>query len=245
MLIGACVSLCSNLINVLNLIVFGGLRYAFQSVSITYRKVLRGILWGVLFVFPVFTSAQVDLVSGKKVLILGDSLSAAYKMPNDQGWVHLLSTRLEMQGSSAQVINGSISGATTAAGLQLLPKLMEKHQPDVIIIELGANDGLQGKPVKYISENLRKLIQIAKSGGAHVVLFGIRLPPNFGSRYTKPFFDQFASLAEVEGVGFLPFFLTGIAGNIDLMMSDGLHPNAKGQPIVLENVWPVLESLLK
>ncbi|PCK09595.1 MAG: arylesterase [Alteromonadaceae bacterium] len=203
------------------------------------------MLWCVLLVLPVFASAQVAPVSGKKLLILGDSLSAAYKMPIDQGWVHLLSNRLEQQGSNAQVINGSISGATTAAGLRLLPKLMEKHQPDVIIIELGANDGLQGKPVKYISENLAKLVQIARGDGAKVILFGIRLPPNFGARYTKPFFEQFAKVAEVQGVVLLPFFLSGIAGNIDLMMNDGLHPNAKGQPLVLDNIWPMLMPLLE
>lgn len=187
---------------------------------------------------------ELDAVRPKKILVVGDSLSAAYKLPVQQGWVHLLRLRLESENYSYKVINASISGATTAAGLQLVPESLATHRPDIVLLELGANDGLQGKPVSYISKNLDRLITLTKASGAEVVLIGIRLPPNFGSRYTEPFFQQYQTLAQSHGLPLVPFLLEGIAGSARLMMEDGLHPNAEAQAMILENVWPTLRTVL-
>lgn len=187
---------------------------------------------------------SLDAFPVTKILVVGDSLSAAYKLAEDQGWVHLMAERLKQKKPAVTVVNASVSGATTAGGLQLLPTALKDHQPDLVILELGANDGLQGKPVPYIRRNLQKLIKTSLDSGAKVVLVGIKLPPNFGSRYTEPFYAQYAQLAEEFELARVPFLLEGVAGDSDLMMSDGLHPNAKAQPKVLENVWPVVKNLL-
>lgn len=187
---------------------------------------------------------ELGAAKAHKVLVVGDSLSAAYKLSSSQGWVHLLSERISQQKFVASVVNASVSGATTAAGLQILPAALESHKPSIVVLELGANDGLQGKPVSYITRNLRKLIETSQNSGAKVILVGIRLPPNFGPKYTEPFFEQYAALAEEYQLPLVPFLLGGVAGHPDYMMPDGLHPNAAGQPIVLENVWPLIEPLL-
>ncbi len=186
-----------------------------------------------------------DAPALKKILILGDSLSAAYKLSAEEGWVHLLQARIDRDKLPFKVVNASVSGATTAAGLQILPNALSVHQPAFVLIELGANDGLQGKPVPYIRRNLTALIKQSQDAGAKVVLVGIQLPPNFGSRYTQPFFEQYAVLAKQFGLPLVPFLLEGVAGNADLMMRDGLHPKAKAQSLVLENVWPILNPLLQ
>lgn len=188
--------------------------------------------------------SDLDAKMGKKVLVLGDSLSAAYKLSAEEGWVYLLQTRLQQHKMPVEVINASVSGATTAAGLQILPDALRVHQPNFVILELGANDGLQGKPLSHITKNLSRLIEMAKASGAEVVIVGIKLPPNFGKRYTQPFFDQYQSLAQKYQLTLVPFLLEGVAGQVDLMMSDGLHPNTKGQSLVLDNVWPLLKSVL-
>ncbi len=180
----------------------------------------------------------------KTILILGDSLSAAYKLSAKQGWASLMQARLREEGLRYQVVNASISGATSAAGLQLLPRKLHEHKPSVVILELGANDGLQGKPVSYISQNLKRLIQLAKDANAQVLLLGIRLPPNFGSKYTEPFFQQYALLAKDLEANLVPFMLDGVAGKPEYMLSDGLHPNAEGQVLVLDTIWPYLQVLL-
>ena len=178
------------------------------------------------------------LAEAKTILVLGDSLSAGYNMSAAEGWVNLLSQRLTQD----KVINASISGATSAQGLQLLPGLLKQYQPDVLILELGANDGLQGKPITTIKSNLEQLIRLAQAAKTHIVLVGIRLPPNLGKRYTEPFFAQYGELAEQFNLPYLPFLLDGIAGKETLMQADGLHPKAEAQEKVLENIWPLIEK---
>lgn len=181
----------------------------------------------------------------KKILVVGDSLSAAYKLSAQQGWVHLLRQRLKDNNYSHQVINASVSGATTAAGIQLMRQSLALHKPDIVIVELGGNDGLQGKPVSYITKNLDRLIKMASTSGAEVILVGIRIPPNLGRRYTEPFFNQYQVLADKHKLPLVPFLLDKVAGYPNLMQEDGIHPSAEGQPIVLENVWPVLAGVLE
>ena len=185
-----------------------------------------------------------DKRSSTNLLVLGDSLSAAYKMPIEKGWVYLLEQKLKQDGVKVNVRNASVSGITTAAGLEILPNALDQFAADVVVIELGANDGLQGKPVPYITQNLDKLISLAYASDAQVVLLGVRLPPNRGKRYTEPFFQQYADLADSEQTGLVPFFLAGVAGDPDFMQADGLHPNELGQPIIVENVYDVIRKAI-
>ena len=178
------------------------------------------------------------------ILILGDSLSAAYKLSEKQGWVHLLAEHFDKVGANVTMVNASVSGLTTTGGLQILAKSLEHHQPQIVVIELGANDGLQGKPIPFITGNLKKLIEQAQASGAEVLLLGVKLPPNRGKRYTEPFFAQYKTLADKYGTQFVPFFLEGVAGVPERMMDDGLHPAASGQPIVMHNVLPIIEAML-
>lgn len=178
------------------------------------------------------------------LVVLGDSLSAGYGMPPEKTWVALLDERLNERGSSHTVINASISGDTARGGLERLPGLLREYQPDVLLLELGANDGLRGYPVARTREHLRQMIEMSREHGARVILLGIRLPPNLGSRYTEPFFNQYAELAEEYDLLYLPFLLEGVAQREQLMQSDGLHPTAAAQPLILENVWPLVRKAL-
>lgn len=179
-----------------------------------------------------------------KILVLGDSLSAAYKMVESAGWVYRLKQRLTSEDYTLTIDNASVSGATTAAGKQLLPGALERFKPDLVILELGANDGLQGKPITYISTNLGDLIATSQQAEADVLLLGVRLPPNRGKRYTEPFFQQYKQLSSQYRTGLVPFFLEGVAGNRALMMEDGLHPNAEGQKVIADLIYPYLKSYL-
>jgi len=185
-----------------------------------------------------------DVKSNKKILVVGDSLSAPYKLPTEKGWVFLLQQRINNQALPYTVINASISGATTAAGKQVLVTSLASHKPDIVVIALGGNDGLQGKPLRYIRDNLTQMIGLANEHGARVMLVGIRLPPNYGPRYTVPFFEQYGVLAAEYKVPLVPFLLEGVAGNDALMMGDGIHPEAPGHTIMLENIWPVIRPML-
>ncbi len=180
----------------------------------------------------------------RTIVVLGDSLSAAYQMPVERGWVSLMRDELIKTHDQVEVINASVSGATTAAGLQILPSVMQQHRPDILVLALGANDGLQGKPLPYIRRNLERLISLAETGGATILLVGIRIPPNYGSAYTEPFFHQFADLARERQLAYLPFLLDGVAGDDALMMSDGLHPEPEAQPRILRNVLEALRPML-
>ncbi|MBI3900404.1 MAG: arylesterase [Gammaproteobacteria bacterium] len=180
----------------------------------------------------------------RTILVLGDSLSAAYQMDVRAGWVALLEQRLAQQKLDYQIVNASISGDTTANGLARLPPLLKKHHPAIVVIELGGNDGLRGLPLEQMKHNIRTLAAKAKSAGAKVLLLGIRLPPNYGSRYTERFQQVYKEVAAEQRVALLPFILDGVGGDRALMQQDGIHPSAEAQPRVLENVWGELRKLL-
>lgn len=186
-------------------------------------------------------SSPLTLAQAKKILVLGDSLSAAYQIPKEKGWVNLLRQRV---GPQWEVINSAVSGATTSHGLNVLPSLLDAHKPNILILELGGNDGLQGKPISHISANLEKLIDLAMQNGAKVVLLGMRLPPNLGERYTRPFYEQFGVLASKYKLPYVAFLLEGVATEVSLMKNDGVHPKAEAQPILLDTVWTVLSAQL-
>jgi len=178
------------------------------------------------------------------VLILGDSLSAAYGLPLEQGWVALLRQRLAHHGAPHRVINASVSGETTSGGLVRLPDLLREHRPAVTIIELGANDGLRGLHLGELDGNLERLIALSHAAGSRVLVLGIRLPPNYGPVYSEGFARTLAEVAARTGAAFVPQWLAGVDEEPGLMQSDGLHPTAAAQPRLLDNLWPALEPLL-
>lgn len=177
------------------------------------------------------------------ILVFGDSLSAAYRMDEADGWVALLQERLKQEEFDYHVINGSVSGETTAGGLARLPAVLNSSKPDLVLLELGGNDGLRGLPVRTIRQNLRQMIELSQAAGARVLLIGIQIPPNYGPRYTEPFYAQYEELAGNYGLTLIPFLLEGIADNSALMQNDGIHPTAEAQPMIVDNVWPVLVEL--
>jgi len=183
--------------------------------------------------------------SERTLLVFGDSLSAAYGLRAEQGWVTQLQQRLASEGYGYHVVNASVSGETTSGGRNRLQRALAQHRPAVVLVELGANDGLRGLPVKDTRANLRAMIQAAQVAGAKVLLLGIHIPPNYGPQYTQAFDAMYTSLAAEMRVPLLPFLLEGIAMNTRYMQADGLHPNAAGQPRVLANVWPRLKPLLE
>lgn len=178
------------------------------------------------------------------ILVLGDSLSAAYGMPRAEGWVGLLEQRLERRGCPYRIVNASISGETTSGALNRLPELLQRHRPAVVIVELGGNDGLRGIPVAEFRANLAAMIGQSQRAGARVLLTGIRLPVNYGPDYTQKFFAVYSDLAKKHGTALVPFFMEGVALDPALMQADGIHPNAAGQSRLLANVWPHLAPLL-
>ncbi len=201
---------------------------------------LSRLLKGALFFLFCLAAAPVQAGT---LLVMGDSLSAAYGLSSpDAGWVSLLSDRLSEEHT---VVNASISGETTRGGLQRLPGLLDRYQPDHVILELGGNDGLQGQNIPEIRQRLQDMIDLSAAADAEVILLGIRIPPNYGPRYTEPFFNMFGELAEANDLDyFLPFLLDSVAEDPDLMQSDGIHPTAAAQPIILENVWSILPEAL-
>ncbi|CAD5108760.1 arylesterase [Zestomonas carbonaria] len=178
------------------------------------------------------------------VLVVGDSISAALGLDTAQGWVALLEKRLEEEGFDHRVVNASISGDTSAGGLSRLPGLLETHRPELVILELGGNDGLRGQPPAQLQQNLATMIDRATASGAKVLLLGMRLPPNYGDRYNRAFEGVYSRLAEEKQVPLVPFFLDGVGGVPGMMQPDGIHPTVKAQPRLLENVWPALKPLL-
>ncbi|HET8897638.1 MAG TPA: arylesterase [Rhodanobacteraceae bacterium] len=179
------------------------------------------------------------------VLVLGDSLSAAHNIPLQSGWVHLLAERLHKMGSPRTVVNASISGETSAGGLARLPALLTRHAPAVVVIELGANDGLRGLPLAALRDNLAQMIELAQQAGAKVLLVGIELPVNYGPRYRDGLRAVYRDLAAAHKVALVPFLLEGVALDATLMQADGLHPTAAAEPRLLANVWPQLAPLLQ
>jgi acyl-CoA thioesterase-1 len=179
------------------------------------------------------------------ILVFGDSISAGYGLPRvEQGWVALLRTKLKQQGYGYEVVNASVSGETTAGGLARLPRALMLHDPAIVILELGGNDGLRALPIAQLRANLERMTQLSSMAGAKVLLLGIRVPPNYGPEYTTQFSRVYAEVARDEKLSFLPFLLEGIALDPNLMQPDGIHPNPSGQPKLLDNVWPALEPLL-
>lgn len=192
-----------------------------------------------------FLSA-LQITSAKTVLIVGDSISAAYGMSQDQGWVKLLQKRTEQKyPKQHQIINASVSGETTSGALARLPKLLSTHKPDVVVIELGGNDGLRGQPPQIIQRNLSQLVQQSKNAKANVILFGMKIPPNYGTAYSTAFANNYQVVAKQHNIKLLPFFLEGVAGNKSLMQADLIHPNANAQTKLLNLAWTYIEPALK
>ena len=182
--------------------------------------------------------------SAATLLVLGDSISAGFGLDTRLGWVNLLQQRLNKQGLDYQVVNASISGDTSAGGLARLAPLLAAHQPALVVVELGGNDGLRGQPPAQLQQNLAAIIQLSHKAGAKVLLLGMRLPPNYGARYNQLFSQVYVQLANSEKVPLVPFFLEGVGGVPMLMQGDGIHPTAAAQPRLLENLWPQLQPLL-
>jgi acyl-CoA thioesterase I len=180
------------------------------------------------------------------ILVFGDSISAGYGLPHvEQGWVELLRTKLKDQGYGTDVINASVSGETTAGGLARLPRALALHHPQIVILELGGNDGLRALPIDQMRANLARMVDLSLGAGARVLLLGMRIPPNYGPEFTEQFRSVFADVAQDKKVPLVPFLLNDIALTPTLMQADGIHPNELGQPRLLVNVWPSLQPLLR
>jgi acyl-CoA thioesterase-1 len=198
-----------------------------------------------VFSFALFALAPVQAADeARTVLVVGDSLSAAYGIDQNDGWVALLRDRLKKESASYDVVNASISGDTTAGGVNRLESALRKHTPAVVVLELGANDGLRGLPVKDMRANLQRMIEMSLAAGARVLLVGMRIPTNYGIGYTQKFAEAYQDLASQFKLPLVPFLLDGVALDMKLMQDDGLHPRAEAQPTLLENVWPHLKPLL-
>ncbi len=189
-------------------------------------------------------TAQVQAAESPNILILGDSLSAGYGIDVDQSWAALLQQRLEEQGYEHRVVNASISGETTEGGATQVENAIETFSPALIILALGGNDGLRGFPPARIKENLSNIAVKAKASGADVVLLGIRIPTNYGARYTSAFEAVYPEVAEELDILWIEFFMEGVALNDDLLQEDRIHPNAKAQPVLLDNAWPIIRATL-
>ncbi|MDH0302101.1 MULTISPECIES: arylesterase [unclassified Pseudomonas] len=178
------------------------------------------------------------------LLVVGDSISAGFGLDTRQGWVNLLQQQLRKEGFDDQVVNASISGDTSAGGQARLSALLAAHKPDLVVLELGGNDGLRGQPPQQLQQNLAAMIDQSRAAGAKVVLLGMRLPPNYGVRYTTAFAQVYEQLAAEKKVPLVPFFLEGVGGVPELMQADGIHPAATAQQRLLENAWPTIKPLL-
>jgi acyl-CoA thioesterase-1 len=195
-------------------------------------------LLSLLFALPLAASAQAPF----KILVLGDSLSAAYNMPVEKGWVSLMATRL---GDTYHVTNASISGQTTGNGVQQIDNLLKKHSPNLVILELGGNDGLRGQSLKTMRSNLSTMIEKSQAIQSKVLLLGMKIPPNYGRRYTEKFEAIYQQLAEKYQTAFIPFFLQDIATEQELMQPDGIHPNKQAQPMLAKRVEDQIVNIAK
>jgi acyl-CoA thioesterase-1 len=204
-----------------------------------------GLLLVALLLAPTPTLAQASSAAARPViLVVGDSLSAEYGLPRGTGWVQLLDARLREARSDYTVVNASISGDTTSGGRSRLPALLAQHRPAIVIVELGANDGLRGLPLATMRANLVAMIRASQQAGARVLLVGVRVPPNYGREYAERFFETFAEVAKETRVALAPFLLGGFAESLDFFQPDRIHPNVAAQPRMLDNVWPHLKPLL-
>lgn len=213
----------------------------------TLKKILSLFVVGFLL-SPLVSASALASEDNSRILILGDSLSAGYGIDLEEGWVSLLQAKLDAEqlenGMQYKVINASISGNTTSMGIGRLPQLLKTHTPDIVVIALGGNDGLQGHPLKVMRKNLSRMIELSQASDAKVLLSGIQIPPNYGKRYTDDFFSSFDKIATQYNIELVPFMLEEIAIYPALMQSDGVHPTAEAQPQLLENMWPHLKKLL-
>ena len=197
-------------------------------------------LWALLLM-GVSARAEAPLI-----LVFGDSISAGYGLSHvDEGWVELLKTRLSSQGYGYQVVNASVSGETTAGGLARLPRALDLHHPTIVVLELGGNDGLRALPIAQMRTNLERMVELSMAAGAKVLLLGMRMPPNYGPEFTAKFQGVYSDLARDKKLAWVPFLLEGIALTPQLLQGDDIHPNAQGQPILLDNAWRGLAPLLK
>ncbi len=199
---------------------------------------LRSI--AIFFVFVIFQG----IAHAATILVWGDSLSAGYQLRPGEDWPTLLQTRLKQEGFTHAVINGSVSGETSAGGRSRLPAALEQHQPDLLILGLGANDGLRGLRPQLLAENLEVMIDAARQHGSRVLLVGMEMPPNYGPAYTRRFRQTFQDVAERSAVPLVPFLLDGFAGRPEFFLGDGIHPNAEAQELILDTVWSYLKPLL-
>ena len=226
-----------------------------RSVSKTIAEPLRAALLVVMMLLLALphgvhaqsartaTAARAPQLQGT-LLVLGDSLSAEYGLARGTGWVALMTQRLQAQQIKLDVVNASISGETTAGGRSRLPKLLEKHRPALVVIELGGNDALRGLPLTATETNLREMAAAARQAGARTVILGMKMPPNYGRAYAQAFSDLFTRVASSEQSGLVPFMLEAMAERSDLFQSDRIHPSEQAQPLILETVWPVLAKTI-
>jgi acyl-CoA thioesterase-1 len=191
------------------------------------------------------TAATADAGDREQViLVFGDSVSAGYGIRIEQGWVNLLAQKITQLGYKFKIVNASVSGETTAGGLARLPHALDVQQPQILILELGGNDGLRSLPLETTHDNLARMIQLARGRGITVLLVGMRMPPNYGERYTSGFQQMYSELAQQYKLPWVPFLLEKVALNPALMQADGIHPTEPGEPLLLDTVWPKLEPLL-
>lgn len=203
---------------------------------------MRRCLWLLVFLCGI---GSAHAAAPKTVLVLGDSLSAAHNIPTEAGWVHLLDTRLSKMEPKWTAVNASVSGETSLSGRHRLPALLAKYRPSVLVLELGANDGLRGLPLSALRENLAAMVEQAQQAKVRVLLLGIELPVNYGRQYREGLRAVYADLARERKVALVPFLLEGVALDSALMQDDGLHPQARAQPMVLETVWKQLQPLVR
>ena len=206
---------------------------------------MKKILIILYFLFTASYGAAIASTNTISVMVLGDSLSTSYGMPSEAGWVNLLEQRLQMHSPIYQVINTSISGETTLGGRNRIEQALQTHQPDIVMVGLGGNDGLQGLSIKSIYENLEAIIKACLQNNAAVLLLGMQIPPNYGITYTQKFRDIYLRLAKNYQLEQVPFLLAGFGENRDFFQSDGIHPNILAQEIIVENVWSVLYPMLQ
>jgi acyl-CoA thioesterase-1 len=217
---------------------------------VTPRALMMGMVKGTLALLLVAATQGHGSINAspapgsRTVLVLGDSISAAYGIQRDEGWVALLEQRLKQLNPEHTVINASVSGETTGGGLARLPAALARHTPDIVVIELGGNDALRGYPVASIEQNIDRMATIVRESGAEPVIVGMHIPPNYGPRYTDAFHRLFAAVAERHGAAYVPFLLDGVATEAGLMQEDGIHPTAAAQRTMLENAWATLSALL-
>jgi acyl-CoA thioesterase-1 len=194
---------------------------------------------------PAVSPVKPDAEHQRAVVVLGDSISAGYGIQREQGWVHLLDNALAQREETWFAVNASISGETTGGGLARLAGVLAEHAPDIVIIELGGNDGLRGYPVEKIRENLRGMVDMVNASGAIPIIVAMRIPPNYGPRYTQAFDSVFGEVAQEKGSVYIPFLLEEVALADNMMQDDGIHPTAEAQPLLLDAVWNELEPLLE